>query len=468
MIGSVRVKLTAWYVLVFGSLLVLFSIFVYEAFSRSLYRRLDDGLTSTAATAASVLSDEIGEDDGTLEGGARETVDEMKFPQTSLAIIWKGKVIASNSSDAGALNLPSSLAVAPNRPPLATTISSSRGPEFRVALCAVPAKDGTCYVVAAQSLVALKEQLASIRRLLYVGLVAAIVVASIGGLLLAKKSLAPVVAMSSQAQRISARNLHERLLVANRSDELGTLAAVFNELLQRLDSSFENMRRFMADASHELRTPLAIIRGEADIALSQHRDTEEYREALAIVQDEARRLSRIVDDLLELARADAGQRPIRKREFYLNDLVEECSRSLQVLANSKGVILSTEPCEDVLLCGDEDIIRRMLMNLLDNAIKFTGTAGSVVIKLIPATGTVKMVVADTGVGIPSQAVPEIFGRFFRVDRARSRSEGGSGLGLAIAKWAAEAHDGSIEVRSEPGKGSSFIVTFPLPQSPDQA
>jgi signal transduction histidine kinase len=264
--------------------------------------------------------------------------------------------------------------------------------------------------------------------------------AGIGGFLLARKSLAPVVAMSDRAERISAHNLHERLPVRNAADELGHLASVFNELLSRLDRSFESMRAFMADASHELRTPLSIIRGETDLALSQDRDSAEYQAALAIIQDEAKRLSRLVEDMLELARADAGQRPLRMADFYLNDLVDECCRAAQVLASQKGLGLQAEPTPDVAFRGDEDVLRRMLLNLLDNAIKYTPAGGSV--------------------GIPAEAVPQVFERFYRIGKARLRADGGSGLGLAIAKWGAEAHGGAIRVTSRPDQGSTFTVTLP--------
>ncbi|MGH9823248.1 MAG: heavy metal sensor histidine kinase [Blastocatellia bacterium] len=460
MLRSVRVRLTAWYLLVFGSLLILFSAFIYAAISRSLYLRLDYNLSSSAETAASVLSSELQEDGGDARAGAREAVNEMKLPGTVLMMFWRGRVIASNVPESEQVLVPDDLFVDSGAAPSLATLTGPGKAQFRVAVVGVAAKGGTCYAIAAQALTGLEQQLASMRRMLYLGLLAALAIASVGGLLLAKKSLAPVVAMSEQAQRISARNLHDRLIVSNKSDELGTLAGVFNELLERLDQSFENMRRFMADASHELRTPLSIIRGEADLALAQDRPASEYREALAIVQDEARRLTRIVDDLLELARADAGQRPINKSEFYLNDLAEECCKSAHVLAASKGVLLSVEPSDDVVVDGDEDMIRRMVLNLLDNAIKFTAPGGSVVVKVGNTADDVKIVVADTGVGMPAESLPQIFGRFYRVDQARTRSEGGSGLGLAIARWVAEAHEGSIEVESQPGFGSTFTVTLP--------
>ena len=298
-------------------------------------------------------------------------------------------------------------------------------------------------------------------RIFYLAIPAALLVAGIGGLLLARKSLAPVAAMTEQAESIGARNLHERLEVTNSRDELGRLATVLNNLLSRLDRSFESLRQFTADASHELRTPLSIIRGEAEVALSQNRDEAEYRESLAIVQDEARRLSRMVDDMLALARAEDGRQGLKVEEFYLNDLVEDCVKSSQVLALPKAISLTFEPATDITFQGDEFLIRRMIVNLLDNAIKYTPSAGHVSVRLTNKDSSVEIAVADTGIGIPADATDRIFERFYRAGRARSRSDGGSGLGLSIAKWVAEAHNGSIELNSRPGSGSTFTVLLPL-------
>jgi heavy metal sensor kinase len=259
---------------------------------------------------------------------------------------------------------------------------------------------------------------------------------------------------------MSAKNLKERLEVRNPNDELGRLAGVLNGLLARLDRSFESMRSFTADAAHELRTPLSIIRGESDVALSQDRDEAEYKQALAIIQDEARRLSRLVDDMLSLARADAGQRPLEIRELYLNDLAEECCRATQVLALQKGISLSLQPSPDISVRGDEDLLRRLILNLLDNAIKYTPPGGVVSLEVVEEETSIRIVVTDTGIGIPPEAALRIFERFYRVGKARSRVDGGSGLGLAIAKWAAEAHEGTINCTSAPGEGSSFVVDLP--------
>ncbi|HEY7547548.1 MAG TPA: ATP-binding protein, partial [Blastocatellia bacterium] len=307
----------------------------------------------------------------------------------------------------------------------------------------------------------LAAEIKTIKRTIYLWLPVTLIVAGIGGFLLAGKSLSPVVAMSEQAARISSTNLHDRLKVKNSRDELGRLARVFNDLLSRLDQSFDRLLTFMADASHELRTPLAVIRGEADVALSQDRDSDEYKEALTVIQDEAARLSHIVNDMLSLARADAGQSPLNREEFYLNDLVDECCKSARILASSKGITIRSTPSTDMAFRGDQEMLRRLMMNLLDNAIKYTPLGGSVEVRVKQRPGEAEIEVSDTGIGIETEAAARVFERFYRADKARSRAEGGSGLGLSIAKWAAEAHGGSIHLTSQPGRGSTFTVRLPI-------
>jgi len=292
----------------------------------------------------------------------------------------------------------------------------------------------------------------------------AILLASVGGYFLARKSLAPVVAMSSQAGRIGAANLHERLAVQNEKDELGHLARSFNSLLDRLGESFERQRRFMADASHELRTPVAILRGEAEVALSQQaRPVEEYRESLSVLHKEAQRLTHIVEDLFTLTRADAGQYPLQPRDFYLDELIVECVHSARTLALAKKISLAFDDAAEAPIHADESLLRRMVLNLLDNAIKYTPEGGRVTVKCQCERGEYALSITDTGTGIPAELRPRIFERFFRADKARSRSEsdgGGAGLGLAISRWIAEAHHGRLELTRSDSTGSTFTAYLP--------
>jgi heavy metal sensor kinase len=451
-----------WYVFVFGLLLVSFSVLVYLLLSRSLYDRVDQSLYNAAQATATEFLTEIREFNGNARSGAAETLNELQLPNIYTAIFEDDQPLASNLPVDEQFDLPQSLlsAARANGRPSFQTVDGFDEEGARLAVVPIKAFGKDYFVAVVEPLHDLVEQIEAVRRIFYVGLPATLLIAGVGGFLLARKSLSPVVEMSSQAKRIGATNLQERLRVRNPGDELGRLADAFNELLSRLNSSFENMREFMADASHELRTPLAIIRGEADVALSQDRDPSEYRESLAIIQDEARRLSRIVDDLMALARADAGQYQLKIQEFYLNDLVEEACRAMKVLAASNGISLRLGLSEDVTFYGDEDLLRRLVMNLLDNAIKYTPAGGSVAVDLVCEPASVKIIISDTGIGIPAESAQHVFQRFYRVDEARSRADGGSGLGLAIARWAAEAHKGSIDLTSSPGQGSKFTVSLP--------
>lgn len=460
MVNSVRARLTIWYVVVFGLLLAGFSSFVYVVLSRTLYERFDQSLVNAALTVAGEFRSEESENDGDAPSSAAQALNELRLPDIYVAI-FDGERLLASSFDRDPVS-PQRLLSADTlgHLPAFGTIQGYGEEGARVAVISARVGESDYLIAAAQPLHDLVEQLESIRRIFYVGFPTSLLVAGLGGFFLARKSFAPVVAMSNQAERIGASNLHERLIIENKSDELGRLARVFNDLLSRLDASFDSMRKFTADASHELRTPLSIIRGEADVALSQDRDSTEYREALTIIQDEAKRLSRIVDDMMALARADTGQRPLQIEEFYLNDLVEECCKAATVLTVREGVSLTLDPATDIAFRGDQELLRRMLLNLLDNAIKYTPAGGSVSVHLACEPGEVKIIVSDTGIGIPAGDVPHIFERFYRVNKARSRADGGTGLGLAIAKWVAEAHKGSIDLTSTPGHGSQFTVSLP--------
>ncbi|MBI3650254.1 MAG: HAMP domain-containing protein [Acidobacteria bacterium] len=461
MFNTVRLRLTLWYTLVFGVLLLLFSVFVYLSLEKNLYYQFDNSLWHSGEIITAAFENELDESHDDSQASAVEALREIHIPEVYTAIFADEQLLHSNYPEPQAALLPITLRRSLQQQPRAfTTLAGFGEAGARLVAIRISRPQHEFIVTAAQPLDETIEQLEAIRRIFYFGLPAALLIAGGGGFLLAKKSLAPVLAMSHQARRISASNLHERLPVANAADELGQLAATFNELLCRLHHSFATMREFMADASHELRTPIAIIRGEAEVALTQKRAAAEYQETLTVIADEARLLTRLVDDLLALARADAGERQLTLEEFYLNDVVEDCCRAAQVLALRKEISLTCHTTADLAFRGDEELLRRMLLNLLDNAIKYTPRGGVVAVQLRLAEPHIQMTVTDSGIGIPAAEAAHIFERFYRVDKARSRAEGGSGLGLAIARWVAEAHHGSIQFTSLPGQGSIFTVMLP--------
>jgi two-component system OmpR family sensor kinase len=291
------------------------------------------------------------------------------------------------------------------------------------------------------------------------------VVAGTGGWFLARRSFWPVTEMADRAAEISASTLHERLPVVA-DDELGALARVLNGLLDRLERSFADQRRFMADASHELRSPTAILRTETDVTLSrEHRTEAEYRESMIIVQDAAHRLSRVVDDLFLLARADGGHLVMQPNLLYLDEVVGDTVRAARPLAEQKGLRVEVSSTVDAALRGDTDLLGRLLLNLLDNAIRHSPEGGTVRVVMEDRGETVEVAVVDSGPGIPPEAQSHVFERFFRLDAARSRDGSnlttGAGLGLAIGRRIAEMHGGRLDLTmSQPGR-TEFRLTLPV-------
>jgi heavy metal sensor kinase len=317
---------------------------------------------------------------------------------------------------------------------------------------------------ASQSLAGAETMLREARYAMWIGIPLMLVLAAGGGNILARKSLEPVAGMTEQAARIGASSLHERLPVANEADELGRLATVFNDLLGRLDESFEQQRRFMADASHELRTPVAIVSGEAELALSKRdRPVDDLRDALATIRDEGRRLKRIVDELFLLARANAGDQPLAPEHLYLGEMASDCMRAMRTIADQKDITLSYTGDEDLPFFGDEALLRRLVMNLLDNAIKYTPAGGDVEVRAGRENGSYVLAVRDSGPGIPAEAQPHIFDRFYRARRDRVASASATtsaGLGLAIARWVAELHGGTLTLGETSERGTTVVARLP--------
>lgn len=488
MLDSVRTRLTLWYVGVLALALIVFSVGVYLLLARNLHRRVDETLRMSVESVKGSLVHERAEGESETEA-AQSTVNELHLLNQAMAIFdAEGRLIKEKpTSGNDHARLPSSGLMPTDDLRLYTTPAvpgeDSEGQRVAFRRIRISDADAPYLVVVGQPMSVIAEELEMLGQVFMVAVPLALLLAGLGGFFLARKSLAPVVAMSEQARQISAENLERRLPIANPRDELGQLAATFNELLARLDASFNLQRQFMADASHELRTPLSVMRTTTQVTLEKpRRDESEYRDALAMVNDQTRRLARIVDDMFTLARADAGRRPPTLDGFYLDELISETARAASVLGTRKGVTVEAEKMAEIPYYGDEHMLRQMLLNLLDNAIRHTPPSGEVRVSLSQSGATCEVIVADTGEGIPVEAQPHIFERFYRVDKARSRSGangngannganngagdagGGAGLGLSIALWVAEAHGGTIRlVRSDPS-GTTFAIALPLKQS----
>jgi heavy metal sensor kinase len=299
---------------------------------------------------------------------------------------------------------------------------------------------------------------------LIVGLPLALGLAGFGGYLLARRALGPVERMARRAQGINAERLNARLEVENSNDEPGRLAAAFNETLARLERSFEQLRRFTSDASHELRTPLTAIQTVGEVGLRGEPTAQHYRAVIESMLEETARLTRLVESLLTIARADSGQIQLTRTDISVLSLLEEVGSFVEILADDKAQPLAIKGDGLLRIYGDRAILRQVVMNLLDNAIKYTPTGGSISARAAAAEdGTVCIEVRDSGPGIAAAHRSRIFDRFYRADENRSRDSGGAGLGLAIAKWGAEAHGGRLELECPPSGGSIFRVWLPAGQ-----
>ncbi|HKB16336.1 MAG TPA: ATP-binding protein, partial [Planctomycetota bacterium] len=288
----------------------------------------------------------------------------------------------------------------------------------------------------------------------------AVGLAGVGGYALARRALAPVGAMTERAKTITAERLSERLPIEHAADELGQLASVFNDTFSRLERSFGELRRFTADASHELRTPLTAIRTVGEVGLREPRDPGTYREVIGSMLEEVDRMTRLVDGLLTLARADAGGVRLSLAPADLVELAREVVGQLGVLAEERRQALGVEAAGPVDATVDRPVLRQALINLVDNAIKYSPPGARIRVRVERGAEGPAVVVIDEGPGIPPEHHDRVFDRFYRVDTARSRELGGSGLGLSIARWAVEAHGGRIELESEEGRGSAFRIVLP--------
>jgi two-component system OmpR family sensor kinase len=466
MLESVRARLTLWYVTILAAILIAAIALIYFLLARALYTRIDDGLQAVLAIAATSLNNDLTEGQDVADA-ARSTATELASRQTLIAIYdGRGQLLAeAGREDDIVIPAPAPGDLPATEPELRTIVEADDlDDRHRLAIQRVTiASFNVEYViVAGTSLEPTDEELESLRGILVYLVPLSLIVAGIGGWFLAGRSLSPVVAMADRARQIGIENISQRLPVANPKDELGRLAGTFNDLLARLEASLIQQRQFMADASHELRTPLTTARTASSVALQQpSRDESEYRETLQLIEQETIRLSRIVDDMFTLARADAGSYPVRAMPMYLDEVVDEAVRALRVVASTRGVTIMAEVLRPAPLTGDEDLVRRLLVNILDNAVRYTPSGGAVRVALDLAGASYAISVSDNGPGIPAEIQPRIFERFYRVDAARTHGrDGGAGLGLALARWIAQVHGGDVALAASSRLGSTFIITLP--------
>ena len=478
---SLRWRLTLSYTLLLALPLVAFALSCYIVVARALEARTDVFISDALGTLSRDLESER-RFRGALLPAMLQSVRDMRFRGMRIAIIDStGAIVAMTDtvgdSDTG-LHRPAATAFTDR---LVTEVRNRRADGgFAIT---VPGEDGDMrllarrldvgtqqfMLVSAYALGEFAEVIARIRRIFLVSIPVVLLLSTLGSYVLANRFLAPLSVMSRQASGISVSNLHERLPVKG-GDELEKLATVANGLLDRLEDAFDQQRKFVADASHELRTPTAVVNTEADITLSRpHRDEAEYRASVEIMQDAARRMSRIVGDLFLLSRADAGHLVMKSELLYLDEAVQDATRALRQLANARGVDIVVHELTEAPFVGDVDLIGRLVLNLIDNAVKYSPVGGVVGVSLTQQYGEYDIRVSDNGPGIPREVRERIFERFYRVDAARSRAEAsktsGAGLGLAIARRIAEMHGGHVDLDTWTPGNTQFVITMPVPPLP---
>ena len=304
------------------------------------------------------------------------------------------------------------------------------------------------------------QELRKILLVLVVGFPPIVVLAGVGGYVLARRALQPIDHLGAEARRINAERLHARLSVPNKRDEIGRLAAVINDTWARLESSFQQLRRFTADASHELRTPLSVILGIGEMNLRETRTPAEYKDAMGSMLEEVDRLTRVVDSLLQLSRGDAGTVKLSREAVDLGQLTRDVVGSLSILAEERQQRVHVDAADNVLIFADRLVLRDAITRVIDNAIKYSPHQPTIDVRVHRDGDHAELSVVDEGPGIPPEHRERILDRFYRIDEGRSRELGGTGLGLAIARWAVETHGGHISVDGT-GRGSVFRVVVPL-------
>jgi heavy metal sensor kinase len=308
----------------------------------------------------------------------------------------------------------------------------------------------------------LRERLLELVGLLILAMPLALVAAGFAGYRVAGKALNPLEQMARQTEQITARRLNDRIPVDNPNDELGHMARVLNELLARLGESFEKLQHFTSDVSHELRTPLAAMRSVGEVGLQEDHSTEKYRDIIGSMLEEVARLTSMIDTLLTIAHADSGVIALQRSVFPIMDLVQESVGIVGVLAEEKKQTISIVGENHISVLADRSFLRMAVINLLDNAVKYSPSGSTVRLILSASSQTelVQLAIEDEGPGIPEDKTSRVFDRFYRVDEGRTRDAGGAGLGLAIAKWAVEAHEGTISLTPRQPNGSIFSIRLP--------
>ncbi len=456
---SIQTRLLLVYAAIFGVVYILSSLVIYVLPRNQILAQIDGDLYSLASELVS-SDTEINDTTGVIQIPLPEALATLETASTFLIIVDRDGQIVVRSGNLSGFNTlldPDSLGQQE-----VYRLVRHGDTQLRVLTVPMIGSDGQLigHIQVARLLDNFEVFSRVLSRALLISMGAA--AASLVVLIMMTSTLFhPLEDITTVSRQITrADDLSRRVPHSGRTDEIGDLARAFNQTLERLERLFRSQQRFLADVSHELRTPLTSVRGNLDL---MRRFGQYDEESMLVIQDEMERMSRLLGDLLLLARADTGGLPLRHEPVELDNILFEVYR--QISRIEKPVTVELIAVDQATILGDEDRLKQLLLNLVDNAIKYTQPGGSVQLSLAKDTGWAQLVVRDTGIGIPAEDLPHIFERFYRVDKARSRAQGGSGLGLAIVKWVVQTHGGAIKVNSIVGEGTTFTVTLPLYQAP---
>jgi heavy metal sensor kinase len=452
---SLRARLIAWYSALLLLALGSFIAVVLSVHWRLVLREYDASLETLSVMAANVIEEEMGERSN-LKLAAGDTEEVVRAPERIVKILDPdGHPLVTTG-----LELPVN---AREQRVLARegvrTVTAVDGRPWRLAVRRGHIDNESFFIVVSAPIDGVRRQWRALVEASAIGLPLVLIVGGVGGWWLARHGLMPLTTMAAQARDITVRTPDSRLQVPPLGDELSHLAESFNHVLDRLSAGLEDQRRFMADASHELRTPVSIIRTATEVTLSQPtREPAEYAEALEAIGQQSARLARLVDDMLVLARADAGGYPFMTTAVDLGSVARDGVRDLTLQASDRRITVDCQAPPGIVVQGDEMLLRRVITNLLQNAIAYTPIGGHVEVSLTADADEVELRVCDSGPGIPEADQRRVFERFVRLDTARAG--GGAGLGLAIARWIVEAHGGSLTLVTSGPTGSVFAARLP--------
>jgi len=466
---SLKFQLIVWYASLLAGGFVLLGAAAYLALEKYLVGALKESQMRRGRQIAQLVTEESKRHEVSNVGSEIDTRYAPSLNDRFVRVSRQnGEVIYISATPASLTFSPSTLPPAtwPSGPEASRRVSLGNRREMLLTSHTVAVQGGDRYLVETGAMLdEVQQDLRQWLMLLIVGLPVVAAIAVGGGYLLIKRALTPVDQIAATAERIGSHNLSQRLPVANTGDELERLSITLNHMIRRLEEAFKHSRRFMADASHELRTPLTILRGELETFVQETGLSPEIRERLGSALEELERLVNIVEGLFAISRLDAGEAQAESVKFDLGKLAASTSDQMSLLGEDKNIKITCAAANDVWIEGDRARMKQVVVNLLDNAIKYTPQGGAVDLKVGTREGKAVLEVADNGMGIPKESLPRVFERFYRVDEARSRELGGAGLGLSIVKSICTAHHGHVEATSTPGQGSVFRVELPLISAP---